>query len=109
MKHLVIAEKPSVARDIARVLGCTKKTNAYMEGAEYIVTWALGHLVTLADPEEYGKQYQKWELDTLPDRAERMEGCGDPPDNRSVQGCAGADLQKRCIGHYHCNGCRPGR
>ena len=66
MKHLVIAEKPSVARDIARVLGCTKKTNAYMEGAEYIVTWALGHLVTLADPEEYGKQYQKWELDTLP-------------------------------------------
>ena len=50
MKHLVIAEKPSVARDIARVLGCTKKTNAYMEGAEYIVTWALGHLVTLADP-----------------------------------------------------------
>lgn len=66
MKHLVIAEKPSVARDIARVLGCTKKMNAYMEGAEYIVTWALGHLVTLADPEEYGKQYQKWELDTLP-------------------------------------------
>ena len=66
MKHLVIAEKPSVARDIARVLGCTKKMNAYMEGTEYIVTWALGHLVTLADPEEYGKQYQKWELDTLP-------------------------------------------
>ncbi len=66
MKHLVIAEKPSVARDIARVLGCGKKTNTYMEGAEYIVTWALGHLVTLADPEEYGKQYQKWEMDTLP-------------------------------------------
>ena len=44
MKHLVIAEKPSVARDIARVLGCGKKTNTYMEGAEYIVTWALGHL-----------------------------------------------------------------
>ena len=66
MKHLVIAEKPSVARDIARVLGCSKKTNSYMEGAQYIVTWALGHLVTLADPEEYGKQYQKWEMDTLP-------------------------------------------
>ena len=49
MKHLVIAEKPSVARDIARVLGCTKKTNSYMEGKDYIVTWALGHLVTLAD------------------------------------------------------------
>lgn len=66
MKHLVIAEKPSVARDIARVLGCHKKTNSYIEGNEYIVTWALGHLVTLADPEEYGKQYQSWNLETLP-------------------------------------------
>lgn len=66
MKHLVIAEKPSVARDIARVLGCHKKTNTYIESNEYIVTWALGHLVTLADPEEYGKQYQSWNLETLP-------------------------------------------
>ncbi len=66
MKHLVIAEKPSVARDIARVLGCSKKTSSYMEGTEYIVTWALGHLVTLADPEMYDKKYQKWELDSLP-------------------------------------------
>lgn len=66
MKHLVIAEKPSVARDIARVLNCQKKTNTSIEGNEYIVTWALGHLVTLADPEEYGKQYQSWNLETLP-------------------------------------------
>ncbi len=66
MKHLVIAEKPSVARDIARVLGCTKKTAAYMEGKDYIVTWALGHLVTLADPEQYGEQYKTWSMDTLP-------------------------------------------
>ena len=66
MKHLVIAEKPSVARDIARVLGCTKKTNTYIEGTDYIVTWALGHLVTLADPEQYGGQYKTWNMDTLP-------------------------------------------
>ena len=66
MKHLVIAEKPSVARDIARVLGCSKKTNSYIEGKDYVVTWALGHLVTLADPEEYGEQYKTWSLDTLP-------------------------------------------
>ena len=66
MKHLVIAEKPSVARDIARVLGCSKKNNSYMEGKDYVVTWALGHLVTLADPEEYGEQYKTWRLDTLP-------------------------------------------
>lgn len=66
MKHLVIAEKPSVARDIARVLHCTKKTNSYIEGTDYIITWALGHLVTLADPEQYGEQYKTWNMDTLP-------------------------------------------
>ena len=66
MKHLVIAEKPSVGRDIARVLHCNKKTNTYIEGKDYIITWALGHLVTLADPEQYGEQYKTWNMDTLP-------------------------------------------
>ena len=66
MKHLVIAEKPSVGRDIARVLHCKKKTNTYIEGTDYIVTWALGHLVTLADPEQYDEQYKIWNMDTLP-------------------------------------------
>ena len=53
MKSLVIAEKPSVARDIARVLKCGKPINGAMEGPSYVVTWGLGHLVTLADPEDY--------------------------------------------------------
>ena len=66
MKHLVIAEKPSVGRDIARVLHCNKKTNTYIEGKDYIVTWAMGHLVTLADPEQYDEQYKTWNMDTLP-------------------------------------------
>ena len=66
MKHLVIAEKPSVARDIARVLNCGRKSAGCMEGKDYIVTWALGHLVTLADPEEYGEKYKTWSLDSLP-------------------------------------------
>lgn len=66
MKHLVIAEKPSVARDIARVLHCGQKSAGCMEGKDYIVTWALGHLVTLADPEQYGEQYKTWSMDTLP-------------------------------------------
>lgn len=66
MKHLVIAEKPSVGRDIARVLHCTRKTPSYIEGEQYIVTWALGHLITLADPEAYGSQYKSWSLETLP-------------------------------------------
>ena len=54
MKRLVLAEKPSVGRDIARVLGCKKETHSYIEGNDHIVTWALGHLVSLADPEQYG-------------------------------------------------------
>ena len=65
-KQLVIAEKPSVARDIARVLGCRQKGSSFMEGDQYIVTWALGHLVTLADPAQYGNQYKQWSMDTLP-------------------------------------------
>ena len=73
MKSLVIAEKPSVARDIARVLGCSKKQDGYLEGSAYVVTWALGHLVTLADPEEYDKRYVKWDLTTLPMLPEEMQ------------------------------------
>ena len=59
MKSLVLAEKPSVARDIARVLGCHKNISGAIEGSNYIVTWALGHLVTLADPEEYDKKFTR--------------------------------------------------
>ena len=66
MKSLVIAEKPSVARDIARVLGANQKNGGVLEGKKYVVTWALGHLVTLADPEAYDKKYEKWEMSTLP-------------------------------------------
>ena len=66
MKSLVIAEKPSVARDIARVLGTNQKNGGILEGKNYVVTWALGHLVTLADPEEYDRKYEKWEMATLP-------------------------------------------
>lgn len=65
-KALVLAEKPSVGRDIARVLKCNKKGNGYIEGNKYIVTWALGHLVTLADPEQYNKKYKNWSLEDLP-------------------------------------------
>ncbi|CAM3616100.1 DNA topoisomerase III [Brevibacillus invocatus] len=65
-KTLVLAEKPSVGRDIARVLQCQKKGNGYFEGDTYIVTWALGHLVTLADPEVYGQQFSSWKIEDLP-------------------------------------------
>ncbi|ANU09977.1 DNA topoisomerase III [Planococcus antarcticus DSM 14505] len=66
MKSVVLAEKPSVARDIARVLGCEQKGNGYLEGKQYIVTWALGHLVTHAQPEQYDNDFKEWKMDTLP-------------------------------------------
>jgi len=66
MKTLILAEKPSVGKDIARVLGCKNGNNGYIEGGRYIVTWALGHLVTLADPEEYDKNYKTWDINHLP-------------------------------------------
>lgn len=65
-KTLILAEKPSVGRDIARVLNCQKKGNGFLEGNKYIITWALGHLVTLADPEKYDAKYQTWKMEDLP-------------------------------------------
>lgn len=65
-KSLVLAEKPSVGRDLARVLNCNIKGNGYFEGVKYIVTWALGHLVTLADPEVYDDRYKTWRIEDLP-------------------------------------------
>lgn len=73
MKSLVIAEKPSVARDIARVLKCQKKLPGAMEGGQYVVTWALGHLVTLADPEGYDAKYKEWKMESLPMIPEKMQ------------------------------------
>jgi DNA topoisomerase-3 len=61
---VVLAEKPSVAREYARVLGATNRKDGYLEGNGYQVTWAIGHLVRLADAEEYG--YEKWKLEDLP-------------------------------------------
>lgn len=63
---LVIAEKPSVARDIATVLGAVQKRNGYLEGNGYRVTWCIGHLVQLAAPEAYAEELRRWKFDTLP-------------------------------------------
>ncbi|MTI47635.1 MAG: DNA topoisomerase III [Firmicutes bacterium] len=66
MRTLVLAEKPSVGKDIARVLKCNRNKNGYIQGDRYIVTWALGHLVTLAEPEKYDDKYKSWKLEDLP-------------------------------------------
>lgn len=72
MKTLVLAEKPSVGRDIARVLHCQQKTEGSMEGKDYIVTWALGHLVELRAPEGYDKKYKEWKGEDLPIMPEKL-------------------------------------
>ena len=72
-KTLVLAEKPSVGRELARVLDCKKSGNGYLEGDKYIVTWALGHLVTLADPDVYDKKYEKWDMQDLPMLPQNMK------------------------------------
>ncbi len=66
MKKLIVAEKPSVAKDIARVLGVKGRGEGYLYGDEYVVTWAIGHLVSLCEPGEVNPQWQKWNMADLP-------------------------------------------
>ena len=73
MKKLVIAEKPSVGREIAKNLGCFSREKGFTEGSEYIVTWALGHLVELADPQHYSESWKRWSLKDLPMLPERLD------------------------------------
>lgn len=73
MHTLVLAEKPSVARDIARVLGARDKGENCLIGKDYVVTWALGHLVTLKEPQELDERYTRWKKDDLPILPARME------------------------------------
>ena len=66
MKSLIIAEKPSVAADIARVLDIRQRRNGYIEGDSYVITWAVGHLINLKEPEDYDPRYKKWQYADLP-------------------------------------------
>ncbi len=64
--RVVLAEKPSVARDVAKVLGATSKRQGYLEGNGWAVTWALGHLVELKEPHEYKPEWKRWRVEDLP-------------------------------------------
>lgn len=72
-KVLVIAEKPSVARDIAAVLKCGEKGDGFIGGENYIVSWAVGHLVTLCEPDDYDKSLKRWTAGSLPIIPEKMK------------------------------------
>ena len=88
-KILVLAEKPSVGRELARVLGCTRSANGYLEGSTHIVTWALGHLVTLADPDAYDKKWEKWDMAELPMLPQTMKLTVIPETRKQYQAVAG--------------------
>ena len=66
MNTAVLAEKPSVARDLARVLGAARKGDGYLEGNGWIVTWAIGHLVRLPEPHQIDERWKRWSRETLP-------------------------------------------
>lgn len=72
MKSLIIAEKPSVASDIGRVLGVRQRRNGYFENEKYIITWAVGHLINLKEPEDYNPRYKKWSYQDLPILPDKM-------------------------------------
>lgn len=73
MKSIVLAEKPGVAREIARILKCSKKNKGFFEGPQYVITWALGHLVTLAEPGDYDQKLKTWQMKDLPMLPEKMK------------------------------------
>ncbi|HEY8909919.1 MAG TPA: DNA topoisomerase III [Desulfosporosinus sp.] len=72
-KTLVLTEKPSVGREVAKILNCNQKGNGCFMGSKYIVVWALGHLVTLADPEAYDEKYKSWKMEDLPMLPAKMD------------------------------------
>ena len=96
-KTLVLAEMPSVARELARVLGCKQSGEGYLEGEKYIVTWALGHLVELAPPEDYDKAWAKWDMLTLPMLPERMKTVVIPQSGRQFRAVQ-AQLRRGDVG-----------
>jgi len=73
MKSLILAEKPSVAKEMARVLKCNKANKGYFEGKDYIITWALGHLATLWVPGDYDARYKNWNMADLPMMPEKLK------------------------------------
>ena len=105
--RLIIAEKPSVSRSIASVLGVTQKHDGYLEGNGYLVSWCAGHLLELAAPEVYGEQYTKWryaDLPIIPDKFKHVASTGKAAQLKIIK-----DLMKRTDVDCVINACDAGR
>jgi DNA topoisomerase-3 len=107
MKNLVIAEKPSVARDLAAVLGQFNRKDGYLENNEYVVTWAIGHLVELAAPEDYSPELKRWTIEALPVIPERFRLKANPKTIKQLK--IVRDLFKRPDVDTLVNACDAGR
>jgi DNA topoisomerase-3 len=108
-KTLVIAEKPSVGRDLARVLpGTFKKEEGWLEAEEYIVTWAVGHLVQLAEPDEYDAKYKRWRIEDLPIVPEKFKLVVRDERSRKQMSVVTRQLSREDVGEV-INACDAGR
>ena len=96
MLKLVVCEKPSVAQSISKVLGATKRGDGFLEGGGYIVSWCIGHLVELAQPESYEERYAKWRKEEIP---------GDGGNEKTVLNFKEADVTPGCGESGLCNRC----
>ncbi|HVR06155.1 MAG TPA: DNA topoisomerase 3, partial [Solirubrobacteraceae bacterium] len=108
-KTLVIAEKPSVGRDLARVLpGTFKKEEGWLEAEEYIITWAVGHLVQLAEPDEYDPKYKRWKMEDLPIVPEHFKLIVRDERSRKQMSVVAKQLRREDVGEV-INACDAGR
>ena len=85
--NLVIAEKPSVARSIAAVIGATEKQNGYWQGSGYLVSWCIGHLVSFAEAGQYDEKYCKWKYEDLPILPQPWQSLSRTKRNSSLKFC----------------------
>ena len=102
MLKLVVCEKPSVAQSISKVLRATKRGDGFLEGGGYIVSWCVGHLVELAQPESYEERYAKWRKEDLP-ICPILEIPGDGGNEKTVLHFKEADVTPGCGESGLCN------
>src|SRR4051794_12061113 len=108
-KTLVIAEKPSVGRDVARVLpGPFQKQDGFLEGPEHVITWAVGHLVQLAEPDEYDAKYKKWKMGDLPIVPDRFKLVVRDERSKKQMSVITRELKRKDVGKV-INACDAGR